>query len=200
LRLRSRSASVIDRLLKNQHPLENRNNLRSYSPHPGPRPTSGEPRRNFSVRNLSTREPWLFRSPVLGSGIRRLDGEAVSGRRLASRWCDCRSPSQRVTRLGGTPDSLCFLNGFCLYGDRIPPTADRDRDRKLARLRRRFSRARCLQARPREENKVASQLAGENKAELVVTDASIERWEWYFQAIFAVDAYTPVSNRPDLLR
>ena len=29
-----RSASVIDRLLKNQNPLENRNNLRSSSPHP----------------------------------------------------------------------------------------------------------------------------------------------------------------------
>jgi len=32
-----------------------------------------------------------------------------------------------------------FLNGFCHYGDRIPPTADRDRDRKLARLRRRYA-------------------------------------------------------------
>ena len=31
---------------------------------PGPRQTSGEPRRNFAVRNSSTREPWLFRSPV----------------------------------------------------------------------------------------------------------------------------------------
>jgi hypothetical protein len=83
LRPRSRSASVIDRLLKNQSPLENRNNLRSSSPHPGPGQTSGEPRRNFAVRNSSTREPWLFRSPVFGSGIRRLDGEAVGGRRLA---------------------------------------------------------------------------------------------------------------------
>ena len=35
LRPRSRSASVIYRLLKNQNPLENRNNLRSSSPHPG---------------------------------------------------------------------------------------------------------------------------------------------------------------------
>ena len=33
LRPPSRSASVIDRLLKNQNPLENRNNLRSSSPH-----------------------------------------------------------------------------------------------------------------------------------------------------------------------
>jgi hypothetical protein len=38
-----------------------------------------EPRRNFAFRNLSTREPWLFRSPVFGSGIRRLDGEVVGG-------------------------------------------------------------------------------------------------------------------------
>jgi len=71
LRPRSRSASVIDRLLKNQNPLENRNNLRSSSPHPGPGQTSGEPRRNFAVRNSSTPEPWLFRSPVFGSGIDR---------------------------------------------------------------------------------------------------------------------------------
>jgi hypothetical protein len=33
LRPRSRSASVINRLLKNQNPLENRNDLRSSSPH-----------------------------------------------------------------------------------------------------------------------------------------------------------------------
>jgi hypothetical protein len=39
----------------------------------------------------STREPWLFRSPVFGSGIRRLDGEVVGGRRLA------RTPPRRVT-------------------------------------------------------------------------------------------------------
>jgi hypothetical protein len=92
LRPPSRSASVIDRLLKNQNPLDNRNNLRSSSPHPGRGQTSGEPRRNFAVRNSSTREPWLFRSPVFGSGIRRLDGEAVGGRRLA------RTPPRRVTR------------------------------------------------------------------------------------------------------
>jgi hypothetical protein len=89
---RARSASVIDRLLKNQNPLDNRNNLRSSSPHPGRRQTSGEPRRNFAVQNSSTREPWLFRSPVFGSGIRRLDGEAVGGRRLA------RTPPRRATR------------------------------------------------------------------------------------------------------
>jgi len=64
LRPRSRSASVIDRLLKNQDPLENRNNLRSSSPHPGPGQTSGQPRCNFAVRNSSTRELRLFRSPA----------------------------------------------------------------------------------------------------------------------------------------
>ena len=37
----ARSASVIDRLLKNLNSLENRNNLGLSSPHPGPRPTSG---------------------------------------------------------------------------------------------------------------------------------------------------------------
>ena len=36
------------------------------------------------------------------------------------------------------PDSLCFLNRFCFTETAKPPTADRDRDRKLARLRRRF--------------------------------------------------------------
>ena len=153
--------------------LKNRNNLRSSSPHPGPRPTSGEPRRNFAVRNSSTRKPWLFRSPVFDSGIRRFDGEAVGGRRLA------RTPPQRRRALAGGFDAppaaalssagddsrphhaildrkiaarlfrrfprpvgsenntrfLFFLNGFCLYGDRIPPTPDRDRDHKLARLK-----------------------------------------------------------------
>src|SRR5215469_11524060 len=48
-----------------------------------PGQTSGKPRRNFAVRNSSTRGPWRFRSPVFGSGIRRPDGEAVGGRRLA---------------------------------------------------------------------------------------------------------------------
>ena len=33
---------------------------------------------------------------------------------------------------------LRFLNGFYLYRDRITTTADRDGDRKLARLRRGF--------------------------------------------------------------
>jgi hypothetical protein len=92
LRPRSRSASVIDRLLKNQNPLENRTNLRSSSPHPGPGQTSGEPRRIFAVRNFVDTDPWLFRSPVFGSGIRRPDGEEVGARRLA------RTPCRRVTR------------------------------------------------------------------------------------------------------
>ena len=77
LRPRSRSASVIDRLFENQNLLENRNNLRSSSPRPGPGQTFGQPRRNFAVRNSSTREPWLFRSPVFGSGIRRLERDRI---------------------------------------------------------------------------------------------------------------------------
>jgi hypothetical protein len=77
LRPRSRSASVIDRLFKNQNLLENRNNLRSSSPRPGPGQTFGQPRRNFAVRNSSTRVPWLFRSPVFGSGIRRLERDRI---------------------------------------------------------------------------------------------------------------------------
>jgi hypothetical protein len=50
LRPPSRSASAIDRLLKNQHGLENGNNLRPSSPH-------RKPRRNFAVRNSWTQEP-----------------------------------------------------------------------------------------------------------------------------------------------
>ena len=84
---------LIDRLLKSQNPLENRNNLGSSSPHPGPGQTSGEPRRNFGV---STRETRLFRSPVFGSGIRRLDGEAVGGRRLARTRLKASRAGQRL--------------------------------------------------------------------------------------------------------
>ena len=43
------------------------------------------------------------------------------------RTCRTRSANARF---------FMFLNGFCLYGDLIPPIADRNRDRKLARLRR----------------------------------------------------------------
>ena len=39
---------------------------------------------------------WLFRSPLFGSSIRRLDGEAVGGHRLA------RTPPRRVTRWPAT--------------------------------------------------------------------------------------------------
>jgi len=92
---------------------ENRNNLRSSSPHPGPRQTSGEPRRNFAVRNSSTREPWLFRSPVFGSGIRRLDGEAV-GRRLA------RTPPRRVTRWLATSTIAPPAPALSSAGDELP--------------------------------------------------------------------------------
>jgi len=93
---------------------ENRNNLRSSSPHPGPRQTSGEPRRNFAVRNSSTREPWLFRSPVFGSGIRRLDGEAVGGRRLA------RTPPRRVTRWLATSTIAPPAPALSSAGDELP--------------------------------------------------------------------------------
>src|SRR6516165_3350603 len=90
LRLSSRLASVIDRLLKNQNPWENRNNLRSSSPHlvvPGNRTA-------------------ILRSEIHGHGshgcsdrrcsVRAFDGETAGGRRLA------RTPPRRVTRwLGG---------------------------------------------------------------------------------------------------
>jgi hypothetical protein len=114
LRPRSRPASVIDRLLKNQNPLENRNNLRSSSPHPGLGQTSGEPRRNFAVRNPSTREPWLFRTSVFGSGIRRIDGEAVGGRRLA------RTPPKRVTRWLATSIIAPPAAALSSAGDELP--------------------------------------------------------------------------------
>jgi hypothetical protein len=92
LRPRSRSASVIDRLLKNQNPLE----IVIIFDHPrrtlvlDRRP--GNRAANLRSEISSTREPWLYRSPVFGSGVRRLDGEAVGGRRLA------RTPPRRVTR------------------------------------------------------------------------------------------------------
>jgi hypothetical protein len=41
---------------------------------------------------ISAQHPWLFRSPVFGSGIRRTDSEAVGGCRLT------RTPPRRVTR------------------------------------------------------------------------------------------------------
>src|SRR6516162_1089956 len=100
LRPRSRSASVIDRLLKIRTHWE----IVIIFDHPRP-PLSwtdiGEPRRNFAVRNSSTREPWLVRSPVISSGVRRLDGEAVGGRRLA------RTPPERhAPALSSTRDQL----------------------------------------------------------------------------------------------
>ena len=69
LRPPSRSACVIDRLRKNQNPLEKRNNFRSSSPHlvVGRRP---ENRAAILRSEISwIREPWLFRSLVFGSGI-----------------------------------------------------------------------------------------------------------------------------------
>jgi hypothetical protein len=65
-----------------------------------------------SLRGLAPcpeREPWLFRSLVFGSGIRRLDGEAVGGGHLA------RTSPRRVTRwLGAStiapPGSSALFN------------------------------------------------------------------------------------------
>src|SRR6516225_9304309 len=101
LRPRSRSASVIDRLLKIRTHWE----IVIIFDHPRP-PLSwtdiGEPRRNFAVRNSSTRGPWLFRSPVFGSGIRRLDRRG--GRRPPPREDPARaSRSSTLFNPGSTP-------------------------------------------------------------------------------------------------
>ena len=82
LRPPSRSASAVDRLLKNQNPLENRNNLRPSSPHlvVGKRPGTAP---QFCGLKFMNTKAILFRSPMLGSGIRGFDGEALGGRRLA---------------------------------------------------------------------------------------------------------------------
>ena len=56
LRPPSRSASPIDRLLKNQNPLEKPNNLRPSWPHLVVANVR-EPRRNFAVRNSWTQAP-----------------------------------------------------------------------------------------------------------------------------------------------
>jgi hypothetical protein len=71
----ARSASVIDRLLKDQNPLENRNNLRT---------DVREPRRNFAVRNSSSR-PVEARTipdsyfPSTGSAFTQTSRSAVGG-------------------------------------------------------------------------------------------------------------------------
>jgi hypothetical protein len=62
---------VIDRLLKNQNPLDNRNNLRSSSPHPGPGQTSGEPRRNFAGNGFGqARTPSTVAGPLRAAWFR----------------------------------------------------------------------------------------------------------------------------------
>ena len=103
LRPPSRSAPVIDRLLKNQNPLENPNNLRSSSPHlvVGRRPGN---RAAILRSEISwTREPWLFRSLVFGSGIRRLGGRLVSKTRSSS--------AQRLaTARSGSPPSAMTVS------------------------------------------------------------------------------------------
>ena len=88
----SRSACVIDRLRKNRNPL---GNVIIFD----------HPRRTWSWADVRRTAPqfcgrkfhghgshWLFRSLVFGSGIRRLDGEAVGGRHHA------RTSPRRVTR------------------------------------------------------------------------------------------------------
>jgi hypothetical protein len=94
---------VIDRLRKNQNPLEKRNNLRSSLPHlvVGRRPENRATILRSEIHGH--REPWLFRSLVFGSGIRRLDGEAVDGRRLA------RTSPRRVTLAGGFENCTTWL-------------------------------------------------------------------------------------------
>src|SRR5215469_7232899 len=115
LRPRSRSASVIDRLLKNQNTLDNRNNLRSSSPAPWSwTDVRGNPAAILRSEIHRHREPWLFRSPVFGSGIRRLDGEAVGGRRLA------RTPPRRVTRWLATSIIAPPAPALSSAGDELP--------------------------------------------------------------------------------
>jgi len=90
LRPRSRSASVIDRLLINQNPLENCNNLRSSSPHPVLDRRPGNRAAICGPKFIDTGAGCSDRRCSV-RGIRRL-GEAVGGRRLA------RAPPRRVTR------------------------------------------------------------------------------------------------------
>src|SRR5215469_3267362 len=85
LRPPSRSACVIDRLRKNQDPLEKRNNFRSSLAAPGRGQTSGEPRRNFSVGNFMDTRAMAVPIAGIRFGHSRLDGEPVGGRRLARR-------------------------------------------------------------------------------------------------------------------
>jgi hypothetical protein len=124
LRAPSRSASVIDRLLKNQNPLENRNNIRPSSPHLvlGKRPGAAP---QFCGPKFTDTGAKLFRSPMLGSGIfRRLDGEALGGpppredpaqarHALAGGFDNCTTGSSKRSRCclqpGMTPVPITFL-------------------------------------------------------------------------------------------
>jgi hypothetical protein len=56
----------------------------------------------------------MFRSPGFGSGIRRLDGEAVGGRRLA------RTPPRRVTRSLATSTTVPPALALSSAGDELP--------------------------------------------------------------------------------
>jgi hypothetical protein len=97
LRPPSRSACVIDRLFKNQNPLENRNNLRS-SRHTlvlqrvlGTAP-------QFCGPKFITREPWLFRSLVFGRAF-----DDSTARRSAA--AASRGPAQTRHALAGGFDN-----------------------------------------------------------------------------------------------
>ena len=74
----------------NQNPLENRNNLRSSSPHPGRRQTSGEPRRNFVVRD--SKSPASARRVYAGSS--RGGGRGLPGRRVVDARTEHRRSEQ----------------------------------------------------------------------------------------------------------
>src|SRR5215469_3267363 len=130
LRPPSRSACVIDRLRKNQDPLEKRNNFRSSSPHlvVGRRP---ENRAAIFRSEISwIREPWLFRSLVFGSGIHASTASrsAVAASQGGSRagW-RLRQSNHLAPALSSTGDGSCPHHAIL--------------DRKIAaRLFRRFPR------------------------------------------------------------
>ena len=99
LRPRSRSASVIDRLLKNQNPLENRNNHRSSSQHP-----------------VLDRRPGN-RAAILRSEIHRHGSHGCSNRRCSVRAFDdstarrSAAAASRGPRLDASRSSTLFSRG-----------------------------------------------------------------------------------------
>ena len=140
LRPPPRSASVIDRLRKNQNPLANRNNPRSSSPHSGRDQTSGEPRRNFAggIHGHGSH------APTFGSGMRR--------RRGAPRFL---APlARRVDRPAGRregvikPPLFSDLRGYTAFAETAEPEEVLDFLREYRRALGRWSvsmraRSRC---------------------------------------------------------